>query len=164
MDPAGNLYGTTYCDGANRLGNVFKLTPSGGGWMYTSLHDFTGGNDGEIPFCSVAFDSSGKLYGTAVTGGCAGRWDGLGDYAVAGGFGRAVFLWHAPERPRESELIAEDMPPAEAGSGIFQSLPRTPLRCVLGYHDAALRALTFVNVALTGSKRLSLIRLTGDER
>jgi uncharacterized repeat protein (TIGR03803 family) len=72
MDQAGNLYGTTYCDGANKLGNVFKLTPTGGGWTYTSLHDFTGGSDGEIPFCSVAFDASGNLYGTAVTGGSRG--------------------------------------------------------------------------------------------
>ena len=69
MDEAGNLYGTTYCDGANSLGNVFKLTPSGNSWTYTSLHDFTGGSDGEIPFCSVAFDTSGNLYGTTVSGG-----------------------------------------------------------------------------------------------
>jgi len=72
MDQAGNLYGTTYCDGANQVGNVFKLTPSGSSWTYTSLHDFTGGNDGEIPFCSVAFDGSGNLYGTTVTGGSRG--------------------------------------------------------------------------------------------
>lgn len=72
MNEAGNLYGTTYCDGANNIGNVFKLTPSGSGWTYTSLHDFAGGSDGEIPFCSVAFDSSGNLYGTTVTGGSQG--------------------------------------------------------------------------------------------
>ena len=47
MDGAGNLYGTTLCDGANKAGSVFKLTPSGGSWTYTSLHDFTGGSDGE---------------------------------------------------------------------------------------------------------------------
>ena len=72
MDEAGNLYGTTYCDGANSLGSVFKLTPSGDSWAYTSLHDFTGGSDGQIPFCSVAFDTSGNLYGTTVTGGSQG--------------------------------------------------------------------------------------------
>ena len=69
IDEAGNLYGTTYCDDANSLGNVFKLTPSGNSWTYTSLHDFTGVGDGEIPFCSVAFDTSGNLYGTTVSGG-----------------------------------------------------------------------------------------------
>jgi uncharacterized repeat protein (TIGR03803 family) len=30
MDAAGNLYGTTYGDGAFQCGNVFKLAPSGG--------------------------------------------------------------------------------------------------------------------------------------
>ncbi len=72
MDEAGNFYGTTYCDGANSIGNVFKLTPSGNGWTYTSLHDFTGGSGGEIPFCSVALDTSGNIYGTTVTGGSQG--------------------------------------------------------------------------------------------
>ena len=27
FDSAGNLYGTTYCDGANTAGNVWELTP-----------------------------------------------------------------------------------------------------------------------------------------
>ena len=35
LDAAGNLYGTTYCDGANLLGNVFKLTKTQNGWEYT---------------------------------------------------------------------------------------------------------------------------------
>ena len=69
MDGAGNLYGTTYCDGANNVGNVFKLTPSGASWTYTSLHDFTGGNDGANPISNVVFDANGNLYGTASTGG-----------------------------------------------------------------------------------------------
>ncbi len=69
MDGAGNLYGSTYCDGANGLGSVFKLTPSGNSWTYDSLHDFTGGSDGEYPYCNVVFDSNGNLYGTASNGG-----------------------------------------------------------------------------------------------
>ena|ERR1039458_9329533 len=40
MDSTGNLYGTTSCDDAAGAGNIFKLTPSGSGWTYTSLHDF----------------------------------------------------------------------------------------------------------------------------
>jgi len=48
MDAAGNLYGTTYGDGAYGLGSVFKLTPSGGSWTYTDLHDFSG-SDGQNP-------------------------------------------------------------------------------------------------------------------
>ena len=66
---AGNLYGTTLCDGANNFGNVFELTPSGHGWTYSSLWDFTGGNDGKLPYCSVMFDAAGNLYGTASSGG-----------------------------------------------------------------------------------------------
>jgi uncharacterized repeat protein (TIGR03803 family) len=69
LDSAGNLYGTTYLDGRYSWGSVFKLTPSGGGWTYTSLHDFTGGTDGGSPRCSLVFDSKGNLYGTTSIGG-----------------------------------------------------------------------------------------------
>jgi uncharacterized repeat protein (TIGR03803 family) len=69
MDAAGNLYGTTLCDGASSFGNVFKLTPSDGGWTYTSLYDFTGGTDGAYPLSNVTMDASGNLYGTASAGG-----------------------------------------------------------------------------------------------
>ncbi len=71
MDAAGNLYGTTQGLGEtnNPWGNVFKLTPSQGRWIYTDLHDFTGGNDGGYPHSSVLIDSSGNLYGTASGGG-----------------------------------------------------------------------------------------------
>jgi uncharacterized repeat protein (TIGR03803 family) len=31
MDGAGNLYGTTLCDGSHRFGSIFKLTPTSGG-------------------------------------------------------------------------------------------------------------------------------------
>ena len=68
MDTAGNLYGTTYCDGAT-FGSVFKLTNTGNGWTYTSLHDFTGGNDGANPISNVTIDTNGNLYGTASKGG-----------------------------------------------------------------------------------------------
>ncbi len=70
MDQAGNLYGTTYGDGAYCAGNVFKLSPAGGGqWTYTSLHDFTGGSDGGLPESNVLIDANGNLYGTAYSGG-----------------------------------------------------------------------------------------------
>ena len=73
MDAAGNLYGTTRCDGANRMGNIFKLTPSSGGWTYTALHDFSGGDDGAFPLSNVIMDASGNLYGTASAGGSQGH-------------------------------------------------------------------------------------------
>ena len=69
MDQSGNLYGTTVCDGAYKHGSVFKLTPSDGGWTYTSLHDFTGGTDGSNPYSNLVFDASGNLYGATYGGG-----------------------------------------------------------------------------------------------
>lgn len=69
MDANGDLYGTSYADGKYGYGNVFKLTRSGSGWEYTSLHDFTGGTDGANPICQLVLDSSGHLYGTATNGG-----------------------------------------------------------------------------------------------
>jgi len=73
MDATGNLYGTTAADGKHQLGSVFKLTPSNGVWTYTSLHDFTGGNDGEFPYGGVVLDPAGNLYGTAAEGGYSGN-------------------------------------------------------------------------------------------
>jgi uncharacterized repeat protein (TIGR03803 family) len=72
MDAAGNLYGVTLGDGAYSQGNVFKLTPSGGGWTYTDLYDFTGGSDGGFPISNVVMDASGNLYGTTYEGGSNG--------------------------------------------------------------------------------------------
>ena len=79
MDAAGNFYGTTNCDGAYNAGSVFKLTNTGSGWTYTSLHGFTGGSDGGKPYSNVIFDTSGNIYGTALTGGsqcnCGVVWE-----------------------------------------------------------------------------------------
>ena len=69
MDAAGNLYGTTSGDGIYGWGNVFELTPSNGGWAYSSLHDFTGGSDGAYPYGNLAFDADGNIYGTTSIGG-----------------------------------------------------------------------------------------------
>ena len=63
MDAAGNLYGTTVSDGSLGNGNVFELTPSGGGWTYTDLHDFNG-HDGSQPLGGVVLDAHGNIYGT----------------------------------------------------------------------------------------------------
>jgi len=69
VDCAGNLYGVTFCDGAHGYGNVFKLTPAGDSWTYSSLHDFTGGSDGAGPFGGVILDANDNIYGTAAEGG-----------------------------------------------------------------------------------------------
>ncbi len=80
-DAAGNLYGTTF-GGVGSNGNVFKVAPSNGGWTYTSLHDFTGGADGSLPYGNVVIDANGNLYGTAefggtgcVSSGCGVVWE-----------------------------------------------------------------------------------------
>ena len=69
MDGAGNLYGTTKCAGMYGFGNVFKLSNTANGWVYTSLYDFTNGTDGAQPISNVSIDTDGTLYGTAGAGG-----------------------------------------------------------------------------------------------
>ena len=73
MDSAGNLYGTSASGGARQRGSVFKLTSSNGGWIYTSLHDFTGGADGAYPYGVLSFDTYDNVYGTASAGGTYGN-------------------------------------------------------------------------------------------
>jgi uncharacterized repeat protein (TIGR03803 family) len=62
------LYGMTEQGGANDMGSIFKITPSG---TYTKLYDFLStGNDGNYPFGDLIFDSSyTHLYGMTGYGG-----------------------------------------------------------------------------------------------
>ena len=73
MDNAGNLYGTTITGGIGNCsggcGTIFELTPSGGGWTYTELYQFTGGSDGAAPYSNLVQDADGNFYGTASAGG-----------------------------------------------------------------------------------------------
>ena len=78
MDAAGNLYGTTVEGGAYGYGSAFKLTPSNGGWTYTSLHDFTGGSDGSYISSNLIMDANGNLYGVASGGASQSCFDGCG--------------------------------------------------------------------------------------
>jgi len=68
LDSAGNLYGTAQSGGTGGVGAVFKLSPSGGSWNYTSLHDFTFSTGG-YPLGNVIRDAIGNLYGTTPYGG-----------------------------------------------------------------------------------------------
>ena len=68
-DPAFNLYGVSYNGGSNYAGAVYKLTQGRNGWTYTSLHDFTGGNDGTGPVGNLVLDADGNLYGVTMGGG-----------------------------------------------------------------------------------------------
>jgi uncharacterized repeat protein (TIGR03803 family) len=50
-------------------GTVFKLRPSGGGWVLSVLYAFTGGSDGGSPSAGLTRDKAGNLYGTTIYGG-----------------------------------------------------------------------------------------------
>ena len=41
--------------------------------IYSTLHDFTGGNDGRAPYGHLIVDAKGNLYGTAGWGGSGGN-------------------------------------------------------------------------------------------
>jgi uncharacterized repeat protein (TIGR03803 family) len=75
MDAAGNLYATSYGGGSSTYGNVFKLTPSGGSWTYTDLHDFNGHHDGGDPIGGVVLDAHGNVYGTTSEFGHGEIWE-----------------------------------------------------------------------------------------
>jgi uncharacterized repeat protein (TIGR03803 family) len=77
-DAAGDLYGTTYYDGAFGWGSIFKLSPQNGGWVYTDLYDFTGQADGGNPMGNLVMDNSGNLYGIASAGGSGSCQGGCG--------------------------------------------------------------------------------------
>ncbi len=54
-------------NGLFNQGQVFKLTPSNGGWIFNSV-SFNGSN-GDSPSGSVILDPAGNIYGTAYYGG-----------------------------------------------------------------------------------------------
>jgi uncharacterized repeat protein (TIGR03803 family) len=65
----GNFYGTTAGGGANSLGNVFSISPSG---TLTNLYSFSGPpNDGSHPHSSLVPGNDGNFYGTAYSGGAS---------------------------------------------------------------------------------------------
>jgi uncharacterized repeat protein (TIGR03803 family) len=66
IDPAGNLYGTTYYGGANNVGTVFEVVA--GSNTITKIADFSL-TVGTNPTSGLIEDSSGNLYGTAQNGG-----------------------------------------------------------------------------------------------
>ena len=77
FDAKGNLYATTLYGGNSGgygLGVVFELLPQEGGtWQINDLHLFTGGKDGQNPWCPLVFDATGNLYGTTFAGGKYGH-------------------------------------------------------------------------------------------
>jgi uncharacterized repeat protein (TIGR03803 family) len=65
----GSFYGTTSMGGANSVGTVFRITPSG---SETNLHSFSGSPDGANPLAGLVQGSDGSFYGTTSGGGANG--------------------------------------------------------------------------------------------
>jgi len=63
----GMLYGTTYYDGANGVGTVFRIDTNGNN--YVVLRSFSGSTDGSQPMAGVVVGPDGYLYGTTRYGG-----------------------------------------------------------------------------------------------
>ncbi len=72
FDQAGNIYGTTSGGGMYGEGTTFELTPSGGGYTESILHNFGSGTDGYQPEAGVVLDTAGNVYGTTEAGGTGG--------------------------------------------------------------------------------------------
>lgn len=66
VDPAGNVYGTTFYGGTSGYGSVFEIDTTG---QLTVLHSFNGSSDGANPLGGLTRDAAGNLYGTTSDGG-----------------------------------------------------------------------------------------------
>lgn len=70
FDAKGNLFGTSYYDGANDLGAVYELSPTPRGpWSERVLHSFAGSPDGASSISGLVFDAAGNMFGTTSEGG-----------------------------------------------------------------------------------------------
>jgi hypothetical protein len=68
MDPAGNIYGTTYLGGIFGEGALYELKPTTGGhWREKVLYSFS--SECMDPDGNLIRDSSGNLYGACYQGG-----------------------------------------------------------------------------------------------
>jgi hypothetical protein len=85
VDASANAYGTTYADGENGYGTIFKirvdLVDHFPIWTYQVLYNFSG-DTGSLPVSNVTFDSQGNMYGTSSKGGSGPCNDGV--YAGCG--------------------------------------------------------------------------------
>jgi len=117
----GNLYSTTQGGGANALGAVFRLTPSG---TMTRLYSFGNGNDGAFPNSGLTLGTDGGLYGTAVNGGL-----GFGTVfkITTGGTLTPLHSFNG-----NSEGLAPNTPPIQGNDGNYYGTTGNGFNAVFG--------------------------------
>jgi uncharacterized repeat protein (TIGR03803 family) len=113
FDAAGNLYGSTYYDGANDLGSVYKLSKSNGTWSESVLYSFRGGSDGSSPISNLVVDAAGNLFGTTSEGG-------------AGCSCGTVFKLTAGSNGRWKETVAYRFQGAPDGAFVYNGMVSDP--------------------------------------
>src|SRR5262249_26446385 len=70
LDNLGSLYGTTNLGGTFGSGSVYRLSPNGSSWKYTSLYSFKGVIDGAGPgYGTLAIGANRALFGTTESSG-----------------------------------------------------------------------------------------------
>ena len=99
VQAGGDFYGTTYLGGADNVGTVFRVTPSG---TLTTLHSFNGG-DGAAPYDGLVLARDGNFYGTTSTGGGAG--DGTVFQLTPGPSPTTTVLTSTPNPSHEGEVV-----------------------------------------------------------
>ncbi len=92
------LYGTASAGGSSGQGTVFRVNTDGTG--FTTLHSFTGGNDGGDPRAGLVL-SGNTLYGTASAGGSSGQ--GTVFSVNTDGTGFAALHGFSPEASRNAD-------------------------------------------------------------
>src|SRR5579863_7545645 len=65
LDSPGDLYGSTWADGAYGQGSLFKLSPTSNGWIYTRIHGFNGSPNVTNASRATAIDMIGVIDGAS---------------------------------------------------------------------------------------------------
>ncbi|MFZ0314523.1 MAG: choice-of-anchor tandem repeat GloVer-containing protein [Candidatus Korobacteraceae bacterium] len=73
VDRRGNLYGTTAWGGSGTPGTVYEMRHTGSGFVYSELHAFGGGANGDFPWDAPTIGPNGSLYATMNVGGADGE-------------------------------------------------------------------------------------------
>jgi len=81
FDTAGNLFGTTDFGGANGVGTVFELSPSGGAWTEHVIYN-TVDSTGHGTTAGLVMDAAGNLFGTTSSSFFEVSPDGKGGWSA----------------------------------------------------------------------------------